>query len=1287
MSNTSKPKDDLSSSSSHSPSETTYIPIKINNHEDGKDSFIGRKNQLARFEEDLASYNRGAFLVTGYRGVGKTRFVSEALSNMKRKSIKSFIDEDIVQVNMSLGNGSICVLDLLVDMVLHLADKKLGMILGSTYRATRSVTEFTRKIRESSMTIPDNLLGYVQKTQDEKGQTVTSHKNEDSVRQVETKLIEYINLVSKQQWRNPFKYFSIFKRHTRALWKAPVRRKRKLIFVFDELDKVSAFYGVGNTDDGGNDSKDIVNKLLGSMKRLFSESDALFIFIAGRDILDTYHSEVGHTNALYEHLFKEIYYIPSLLSDRSAGQNSRLSRMIEEYVYYRITGESFIAKAFEDSKEYQQSKSPLYKMEDKMECFGVDKKDKSRCRQNGILLLRNFSNFLTFHTWGNFNKLIRLFSTFLVVKTEDEIFSEMDDRHVVLLNPDVGKSPKDKVRYYLRFDLKAMHRIMLASNLYTLFYQGVGRQLISSDDKLTISSFLLYHHILKYHRIGFSRKHVERASEAISRTRVPRLASVGDSIVNVVLKPFIRETQGGFFLYRFYHHFQQEIIYVSNLAEIDMATYNFSNEAHSEVNNYFKELHRKYRRELKHSEVESGLVTEAKLQEIMGDISVWNERSEDAFIYYGGANSSLSESKKKNVELANFSFANLQYEIQVLVKQGYLEEVRGDYPSAENFYLQLESLVTNFLKDDAGKKITSDIEKNRNLFQTLKNSFLARIFLNVKRTSKSGVSIRDLPFSDVNKLYNNSPFLDYMLGVANFYSLELDSSLLRMVTVLIKEEQSKSYESSMAKIRVCQILVMKSLENVNFESDSIESFLQYFKVKQADVYKFESKYGVSPSPKDIEVIDFEYYFEKLKIKTSDFLDEKNNIKKGKDKKFQKELEHFAKKISGLSVLSLLDLIRSEVNHLWKRGFYNQAANAIFTHLTIAKLFSKSIPLKMISKLENEEKKRIVYITEQIERKISLTFDLMGKLNERLYQKAYSIFKSSFWSEYYESKHRDTDLNSVKIFNCKSVDELRKRYHMDWLYSPLGECFMVMRYWIERVNQNIYIECGVENDEPNNTVQKYALPQSSWVYAMSLYGSGRNIVKKVIAKNDCEIDNEFKEALCYLVESFSYLRNISDNNRLMTFPSLGFISYCIWELLYHGVKITIANKLTEGLADNGLPSSLDKGELYFNAVADVEKKLKPNQVGGFSTRFINLDFVYTTTRQYFEDIVNFCENKNFAIRDILKTKYFINDDFEDPMFSNFWTYIYSFKAGASMHNEVMKDAMNKIRVDEDEIKDQ
>ncbi|MBV6446785.1 ATP-binding protein [Nitrosomonas sp.] len=76
--------------------------------------FFGRAKEKSRLLDHLKNgkYRSGSFLVAGYRGVGKTEFVSEVLCNYKKEN------GDFIEVKVNLGNdGDLTSKSVLFNMV------------------------------------------------------------------------------------------------------------------------------------------------------------------------------------------------------------------------------------------------------------------------------------------------------------------------------------------------------------------------------------------------------------------------------------------------------------------------------------------------------------------------------------------------------------------------------------------------------------------------------------------------------------------------------------------------------------------------------------------------------------------------------------------------------------------------------------------------------------------------------------------------------------------------------------------------------------------------------------------------------------------------------------------------------------------------------------------------------------------------------------------------------------------------------------------------------------------
>ena len=434
--------------------------------------FLGRKNLLKRLTDHLVNGHKGSYLIAGYRGVGKTRFVEEALKCAKEESARKKCEDSrniserkyLLDVHINLGSDnkldSRTVLFNIVSLLENNIEQKIqeNQCLGYIHRfiiikrlkiliistllllvlfsncpninssVTHNFTLFTLSLIAGfilSWSILSlfsaffirkySLLKHYLEIQLLKSEIHASHEQNVKLgsnffsygyktfnqhldnNQIEDKLRKFLNNLSNEEI--------------------------KVIFIFDELDKLIG--GVANDNPENLDfSKEIklrkkqIDSILGDLKNLVTASNAIFIFIAGRDMYDAYLSERGNANSLYESLFNDHIYIPSLLTDHSDEQVYLLDSMIESFLVSQLL-----------TKELREKINPLT-LEKYLELVNND------ARIN--YLLKIFVHFLTLHSWGNYKRLITLFESFVV--------------------------PKDTQKYYLTFKLSDIQRFILASN-------------------------------------------------------------------------------------------------------------------------------------------------------------------------------------------------------------------------------------------------------------------------------------------------------------------------------------------------------------------------------------------------------------------------------------------------------------------------------------------------------------------------------------------------------------------------------------------------------------------------------------------------------------------------------------------------------------------------------------------------------------------------------------------------------------------------------------------------------
>jgi serine/threonine-protein kinase len=86
----------------------------------------------------------------------------------------------------------------------------------------------------------------------------------------------------------------------------PPRLRLKIVFVFDELDKLDEAAVAG--------ARPYLDELFGSLKNLFSTSGIKFIFVAGKETQDRWVEDIGRGDSVYESIFAYERYLPCVWS-------------------------------------------------------------------------------------------------------------------------------------------------------------------------------------------------------------------------------------------------------------------------------------------------------------------------------------------------------------------------------------------------------------------------------------------------------------------------------------------------------------------------------------------------------------------------------------------------------------------------------------------------------------------------------------------------------------------------------------------------------------------------------------------------------------------------------------------------------------------------------------------------------------------------------------------------------------------------------------------------------------
>lgn len=262
--------------------------IVNSNHIFGKGAlpYIGHSPYRKQLEELLTNSDGGAILVTGFRGVGKSTMVHNAISMLNANGNCRMIPISVVLPSeKTYGQVMVEIIRKLYETLYGSAFWNELMVetqarIRLAYNRTSLNIKHSRNMTtegEFSMPVP---LGWKPNTKVKSSKQRSEEKSflTFSEQDVEYELTQCIKALNESNGYN------------------------RVVIVIDEIDKITS------TEEG----MSCFDNLLERMKNLISSIDALFVFVAGIDIYKRWEIDSQKINSLYDSLFNHHIYLPCI---------------------------------------------------------------------------------------------------------------------------------------------------------------------------------------------------------------------------------------------------------------------------------------------------------------------------------------------------------------------------------------------------------------------------------------------------------------------------------------------------------------------------------------------------------------------------------------------------------------------------------------------------------------------------------------------------------------------------------------------------------------------------------------------------------------------------------------------------------------------------------------------------------------------------------------------------------------------------------------------------------------
>lgn len=281
--------------------------------------FIGRSREIDELVNRLLHSVGGSFLITGYRGVGKTSFVNRVLDVLGRR-----VRLLEVYVNLARPLSEAELMHLIIRRLYErLIEKGWYSSLSTdlqkqiTLAYERTSANVVRKLSEGwehglelGLSNPAQVkLPFTTKWGSKRSRTVN----------FETSFLAYDDKAAEHDVISIARRLAVgipeAETGLQRMWRRVRRRPTshaavKIVFVFDEMDKLD--------DKVDAEQPSEVEKMLNGLKNLFTTSGICFLFVAGKDLHERWLRDIWRGDSVYESVFSYDKYLPCMWADADA---------------------------------------------------------------------------------------------------------------------------------------------------------------------------------------------------------------------------------------------------------------------------------------------------------------------------------------------------------------------------------------------------------------------------------------------------------------------------------------------------------------------------------------------------------------------------------------------------------------------------------------------------------------------------------------------------------------------------------------------------------------------------------------------------------------------------------------------------------------------------------------------------------------------------------------------------------------------------------------------------------
>jgi Cdc6-like AAA superfamily ATPase len=345
--------------------------------------------------------------------------------------------------------------------------------------------------------------------------------------------------------------------------------------------------------------------------------------------------------------------------------------------------------------------------------------------QKIIAVLQQFIIYLAHVSKGAPKKMTQLFETFVTVRNTDE--QDVKNSLVVPCDP--------SSRIFLSFSYYKQYTLGIIAYLMTpIFYRLSESNMKEHSDKLLVSTLRFVDFLFKFHKHSFTWKHLEISPEMMEPNRAPELKSVAIELLNYLAQVHINKSNFSLYDYKYDSWIANEIFTMTKTDDVFSALFSFSLDEMLPLKKHYQSLLEKAEKEYAEDRTSVRYIDSiSSLQIVLGDLCYYDDELEEAGVYYKNAVEMLRKEDKRG----GMSQGRLYLYVRNKLKIGMIHEKRMQYDFAYQTYGELcEQII-------AGRN-TARFDARLPYFKNPVSSNFYR--MSIKKITYEGLKMLYLPF-------------------------------------------------------------------------------------------------------------------------------------------------------------------------------------------------------------------------------------------------------------------------------------------------------------------------------------------------------------------------------------------------------------------------------------------------------------------------------------------------------------------------------------------------------------